>query len=215
MPYYNAGDYYGRGDYYQGDYGDPGLFGSIGRIFGKVTQTLGGLAAKVLPGPFGAAVRLALPFAAGGSRTALTSTVSTPEIAAPALPTMFAPTMFAPPGPGGGIITRSPLGTPVSAGAIERQLHPFGMRRTHLNRTTYVIRGGGTSRWGAPQPPQVIAKGTVPVVNRRMNPANPRALRRSLRRVVGFAKLAARARKSVAHAAVAVGVRHRGAKRKK
>jgi len=39
---------------------------------------------------------------------------------------------------------------------------------------------------------------------RRMNPANPRALRRSIRRVVGFGRLAMRSRKAVAKAATAL-----------
>lgn len=204
MPYYNAGDYYGRADYNLGDYyqGDPGLFGSIGRIFGKVTQTLGGLAAKVLPGPFGAAVRVALPFAAGGSRTALTST-RPEEIVAPA-----APMMLAPPAPGG-IVTVSPHGTPVSQAAIARQMMALqgggGMRRTHPNKSTYVTRGGGTSRW--PQGLQVHPKGTEAVTSRRMNVANPRALRRGLRRLRGFAKLA--------HKVLAVQHRFKGGRKKK
>lgn len=41
---------------------------------------------------------------------------------------------------------------------------------------------------------------------RRMNVANPKALRRSLRRVAGFGKLAARARRDIGRAATAVGV---------
>jgi hypothetical protein len=48
---------------------------------------------------------------------------------------------------------------------------------------------------------------------RRMNPANPRALRRALRRVSGFGKLARRTRRDVARAASAVGVRHRAARK--
>ena len=47
--------------------------------------------------------------------------------------------------------------------------------------------------------------GTFCVRNRRMNVANPRALRRSLRRVCGFGKLAARTRTSIGRAATAVG----------
>jgi hypothetical protein len=68
----------------------------------------------------------------------------------------------------------------------------YGMvlRRTHWNKSTYVIRGGGTSRWGPAGQLTVIPKGTQAVPNRRMNVANPRALRRGLRRLRGFAKLA-------------------------
>jgi hypothetical protein len=63
-----------------------------------------------------------------------------------------------------------------------------GHRRLHWNRSTYVTRGGGTSRW--PVGLAVHPKGTEPVPSRRMNIANPRALRRGLRRLRGFAKLA-------------------------
>lgn len=48
---------------------------------------------------------------------------------------------------------------------------------------------------------------------RRMNPANPRALRRSIRRVVGFGRLAARSKRSIAKAATALGV-NRGRSRR-
>lgn len=41
---------------------------------------------------------------------------------------------------------------------------------------------------------------------RRMNVANPRALRKALRRVAGFGKLARRARRDIGRAATAVGV---------
>src|SRR5207245_9692893 len=83
-----------------------------------------------------------------------------------------------------------------------------GPRRLHPNKSTYVTRGGGTSRW----PPQleVHFKGTEAVPTRRMNVANPRALRRALRRVAGFAKITKRVRRAVSMAASAVGVRHHG-----
>lgn len=47
---------------------------------------------------------------------------------------------------------------------------------------------------------------------RRMNPANPKALRRALRRVSGFAKLAQRAKRDIAKANTAVGNRARGSR---
>jgi len=53
------------------------------------------------------------------------------------------------------------------------------------------------TRTGAPP-------GTTCVRNRRMNVANPSALRRSLRRVAGFGKLAQRAKRDVARAARAL-----------
>ena len=64
----------------------------------------------------------------------------------------------------------------------------LGMRRRHPNRSTYVTRGGGTSRW--PVGLQLHPKGSELVTTRRMNIGNGRALRRALRRARGFAKLA-------------------------
>lgn len=45
---------------------------------------------------------------------------------------------------------------------------------------------------------------------RRMNPANSKALNRSIRRVIGFGKLAARAKRSVSKAATQLGCYRRG-----
>src|SRR5437870_3388419 len=69
---------------------------------------------------------------------------------------------------------------------------PGGMllRGYRLNKSTYITRGGGTSRW--PVGLAIHPKHTEPVKTRRMNVANPRALRRALRRAHGFAKLARR-----------------------
>jgi len=177
MPYY-------RGDYYRGDYyrGDPGILGSIGGLVGKAVKGAIGL----LPGPIGTAARVV--------GTALTA-ARTPAISLP-MPfgTALAPFIAPPPlriGPGGlpsGVITQSPYGTPVSPGALERQ--GVGVRGFRPNKSTYVTRGGGTSRWSMGL--ELHPAGTVLVKSRRMNVANPRALRRSIRRAQGFAKLARR-----------------------
>lgn len=185
MPYYNAGDYYGRGDYYMGD---PGLFSAIGGLFKKAIGVVAPAALGLITGgPVGGIIG-----AVKGTISEVQKGITQETLAAGG----GAPPMIAPPAPigimapGGGrqIITQSPLGTPVSAAAIQRQLMPFGQRRTHPNRSTYVTRGGGTSRW--PVGLQVHPKGTEPVVARRMNVGNSRALRRALRRARGFAKLA-------------------------
>jgi len=60
----------------------------------------------------------------------------------------------------------------------------------HWNKSTYITRGGGTSKW--PQQLLVHVKGTNPVPCRRMNVGNARALRHALHRVAGFAHLARR-----------------------
>ena len=74
----------------------------------------------------------------------------------------------------------------------------MGMRRRmHWNKSTYVTRGGGTSRW--PVALAVHPKGTEPVPSRRINVANPRALRRALRRARGFAKIARKVLAAVRH----------------
>src|SRR5439155_24545979 len=78
-----------------------------------------------------------------------------------------------------------------------------GQRRMHPNKSTYVTRGGGTSRW--PAGLQVHVKGTEAVPSRRMNVADARALRRALRRVAGFGKIVHRVRRAVMRAATAVG----------
>src|SRR5947199_264790 len=88
--------------------------------------------------------------------------------------------------PGGGIITQSPMGTPVHPAAIAMQM--ARLRHTHPNKSTYVTRGGGTSRY--PPGLMVHPKGTELVTSRRMNVGSARALRRALRRARGFAKLA-------------------------
>lgn len=51
--------------------------------------------------------------------------------------------------------------------------------------------------------------GAVVSARRRMNPANAKALRRSIRRVVGFGRLAARSKRAVGKAATALGCFHR------
>jgi hypothetical protein len=190
MPYYNTGDYYGRGDYYQGD----GIFSSIGKVLGTVVRTVGtlatgGVAGLVTGGLKGAVTgtAAAIPvavsnenqravLAAGGSESALTPELMMQHQAAIARGVM-PPMIMAPGGPG--LMLGSGMGL----------MLPRGYRP---NKSTYAVRGGGTSRWPAGML-RLIAKGTVPVKSRRMNVANPRALRRGLRRAAGFVKLARRA----------------------
>lgn len=62
-----------------------------------------------------------------------------------------------------------------------------------LNRSTYTVRGGGTSRYGPRMgTPQVIERGTQCVTRRHINPANGRAAATALRRLAAFDKLASR-----------------------
>lgn len=82
---------------------------------------------------------------------------------------------------------------PAGMGAMDaarRMSQAIGGQRTMLRPTTTMVQR---------------ADGSFAVRRRRMNPANPRALRRSIRRVVGFGRLAMRSRKAVSKAATAIG----------
>jgi hypothetical protein len=89
------------------------------------------------------------------------------------------------PMPTGGAMTgalealRPPPGVSVDRFGAMRRLQPMQAMPSHL-------AGGGLRR-------------------RRMNPANAKALRRSIRRVVGFGRLAMRSRRAVSKAATAIG----------
>lgn len=82
-------------------------------------------------------------------------------------------------------------------------------RAMRLNKSTYVTRGGGTSRW--PQSLVVHPKGTECVPRRRMNPGNGRAAIHAVRRLVAFYGLSQRVAKQLRKAASKAhirGVRH-------
>lgn len=187
MGYYRgAGDcMYGRGDYYRGDYyrGDPGLFSFVGKALKKV--------GSILPGPFGAAAKAvggliapgAPPVAAtqalvatqGGAPTGIGISVGGARgLQIGAFPQF-------PPEAG---IAQQPVGTMLPQGFIPG----CQLKGTRPNKSGYykqVVKGN---------PAQVvyIPKGSVCVKSRRINIANPRALRRAVRRAQGFAKMARR-----------------------
>jgi len=167
------GNCYGRGDYYRGDYyrGDPGIFGSIAKVLGRV---VGGVAKNL---PVVRAISTAVDLFKPRPSAPMLPAVA-PQL--PQVPFGFgqAPSF---PAPGTQVLQARMAGGYVCA--------PDG-KRGHLNKSTYVTRGGGTSRW--PQFLQIHPKGSECVGPRRMNVANPRALRRALRRASGFAKLASR-----------------------
>jgi len=180
MAYYQ-GDYY-QGDYYQGDYyqGDPFL----GAILGGAVSWLGKKifrkkAAGVLASKTVTARIAGLPGLARRNIPGIAGAVGVGAVMARA-PGMQIPL------PGGGVMRPGrilPGGVPfTSPGCC-----PPGQ---HFNK--------GVTRSGAPP-------GTVCVTNRRMNVANPRALRRSLRRVAGFGKLAQRSKRDIRRAAKAIG----------
>jgi len=183
MSYYQ-GDYY-QGDYYQGDHrqGDPFLGALIGMgatWLGKKLLRRGASKAMVASVGAGGLVTGGVAGTAG-----LVAGAALPSILSKGRDIFMNITGGQIPMPGGGVFRPGrmlPGGVPMTSPGC----CPTGY---HFNKSM--------SRSGAPP-------GTVCVRNRAMNVANPRALRRSLRRVSGFGKLAARARKSIKAAARAV-----------
>lgn len=177
MSYY-SGDYY-QGDYYQGD---PFL----GALVGMGATWLG---KKLLGRGAAAAGKTAIARVGAGAVTGIAGGV---------LATSAAGLAF---GKGKEIFMNITGGQiPMPGGGVFRpgRILPGGVPATSPGccASGYHWNKSMTST-GAPP-------GTVCVRNRSMNVANPRALRRSLRRVVGFGKLAARTRKSINAAARAV-----------
>lgn len=177
MSYYQ-GDYY-QGDYYQGDHrqGDPFLGALIGMgatWLGR--KLLGRAAAKTAIATVGAGALVT------GGVGAVAGT-----IAGGALPWALQQgrDIFL------NIKKRMPGGGPPGmAGCAPSICCPTGF---HPNKQMSHAK----ATFGA-------EAGTICVRNRAMNVANPRALRRGLRRVSGFGKLASRTRKTLKAAARAV-----------
>jgi hypothetical protein len=164
---------YAAGDYYQGDYyrGDPGLFSAIGKAFKGVT----GFVSKLgIPGVSQVA-GIAHGIASGG-RLAVQ-----PAITPSFFPT-GGPLGQSPMGLGGFPEYQQPVGTMLPGGFVQM----CGIKGTRPNKSSYYRRIPGTLQG------QLIPKGSVCVKTRRMNVANARAIRRSVRRLSGFAKLARR-----------------------
>lgn len=81
------------------------------------------------------------------------------------------------------------------------------------NKSTYVTRGGGTSKY--PKQLQLHLKGTTCVKRRAMNAGNGKAATRAVRRLVAFYRLSSRVAKQLRRAAVKahVGGGRRGQRR--
>ncbi|MGH8566963.1 MAG: hypothetical protein ACREXU_02850 [Gammaproteobacteria bacterium] len=167
MPYYQ-GDYY-RGDYYRGD---PGLFGFLG---------------KAVKGAVGLVARSGIPVASQIAKVAqaVVSRPAAPRSLPPPSPTGMSLSRFGPlngqgpvpvprgtpgatPAPGiGGTIARTlPGGASGFEGGATRP--PVGY---HWNKSYSYAKG--------------LPEGSFLVKNRSMNPLNPRALRRTVRRQRG------------------------------
>lgn len=185
MPYAYQGDNcYRRGDYYRGDYyrGDPGFLSSVGKLAAG--------ALKIVAAPFNPAAAIGLGMSL--FKPSVRQGTALAPMPKGQLPTFAGPTQIALGGFGGMNIMAPPPGgyvSPAGAQAVA-MAKACGVKGVHANKSTYITRGGGTSHW--PQELIVHAKGSECVRIRRMNVANPRALRRSLRRLSGFAKLARR-----------------------
>jgi len=201
MTYY-GGDYY-AGDYYAGGLSFGGFFRGIKRVaqvgLGTVGGFLTGGPAGAIRGTIAAAVPTVLSgireetLAAGGSGSAYTPELRAKHAAvvaraggagsggSPKPTTSLGP----PPGAAGpaGLVPMGPTLEQLGMGPGGQMVH---LRRTHWNKHTYVIRGGGTSRWGPAGQLVVVPKGTQAVPNRRMNWANPHALVKAEHRMTSF-----------------------------
>jgi len=177
MAYYQ-GDYY-QGDYYQGDPFIGGLIAAgatwLGKKIFKRKLTTVGQAALAKRATGG--LKRAAPYAAVAA-----------GFSGMQIPVPFSPFQMQ---PGAAL----PGGRPL-----------FSRRDVSLNITG--AGGGYTAPPGGCCPTGYhLAKDNSGrcVRNRSMNVANPRALRRSLRRVAGFGKLAQRSKKDIRRAAKAIG----------
>jgi len=178
---------YYQGDYYQGDYyqGDPFLGSIIAagatwlgkKLLGRKLTTAGqqALATKVTGG-LTRATRLGGGLAAAGVAGSIFTRQSIPI---PFTKIKMTPGAMLP----GGVPLFSPRDLQPVPG-------PGGMMAAGCCPSGYHLAKDGTGRC---------------VRNRSMNVANPRALRRSLRRVAGFGKLAQRSKKDIRRAAKAIG----------
>jgi hypothetical protein len=195
---YYTGDYY-RGDYYRGD---PGIFD----VFkGVVKGAIGGFLTK---GPIGALIG-----AGTGAVSTIPKGIRSATLAAGGSESAYTPAMKARHAEisargGSGLLQRGGLAMQGGAPGMAMTAPGQFVRRMHWNRSTYITRGGGTSRW--PVGLAVHPKGTEPVPSRRMNPANPRALRRAIHRMTGFGRIVKRMKRAIARASSAVGNVHRG-----
>ena len=194
MGYYQ-GDYY-AGDYYGSARGDPAWGFALSNILPWVAKGAkalfgGGKAQKLL----GAGSDVMRRFAPGAAAGAVAGQVLQPN-GFPSMPSISI---------GGGIGRRTSMQqTPTGRDINLRNILPGGKplltggtceKGWHLNKSYSYAYG--------------MEAGTYCVKNRSMNVANGRALRRGLRRVGGFGKLASRSRSDISRAASAVGATRR------
>lgn len=172
---------YYAGGYYAGGYYAGGLFSGIGKALGGIARVGFG---ALTGGPLGgakAAIAVAkenttaATLAAGGDASALTPALKAKHAAAVARG-----------GAGGGAPIHPSMAPPgmITAPMAMAAMGMSGMRGMHLNRSTYAVRGGGTSHY--PPGLNLVVKGTSLVRNRTMNWGNGKALARAERRIGSF-----------------------------
>jgi|SRR5438552_4636679 len=183
---------YYAGGYYAGGYYAGGVFSFLGKVVKAGVSVASGALAGFKFGPAGV-----IAGGAAGAARAITSGVHEETLAAGGSESALTPELIAKHrqallrgGSGGGVLKPTTALPVTMGGGMGLMVPGMHFRRLHPNKTTYITRGGGTSRW--PVGIQVHPKGTEAIPSRRMNVANPRALRRALRRAHGFARLARR-----------------------
>lgn len=160
--------------------GDPflgGLIKGVGKVAGGLLKTAGGIVPGPVGGVLGTVGGIIAPSrpSAYGALTIPPISISGSLPAFPGAPTvgLSLPQGYTPGFPGGGAMGAA------AGGAVK----PSGY---HLNKSGYFLKTGA-----------YVAPGTRWVRNRRMNAANGRALRRSIRRAKSFDNLVKRNRKNL------------------
>lgn len=166
--------------------GDPGLFDVIGKVVGGIGKIAGGAIGGLLSGgPIGAiggavsGLAGAIGVKSGGAAQAVpVSKATLPTVSGKN--TFALPQASALPGTGLQIPTITPVGTSSapSSGASIGANGQLCLRGYHLNKSEYFHK----------RLQMVVQPGTACVKNRRMNPLNPRAASRAMRRLDGFSR---------------------------
>lgn len=164
--------------------GDPGIFSSIGKFIGGAVKTVSGvvsgLGIPIVSGVAGTVNRLATAVTGGGmQQTSVKGALQGPQIG-PGIGVQL-PRI----GPGGIDLGGFQAGYLPQTVAQGTAMVPAGnacaIRGTHTNKSRYRLVNSG----------ELVERGSRCVKNRRMNPLNPRALNRAMRRIKS-AKSAAR-----------------------
>lgn len=177
--------------------GDPGLFSAIGKAISGVSKfvskvvssPVGKLAATTLLGPVGGGIATALStvgaarIGAPASRSDITSMM--PQPPAPTSDFSLPPLAFN--DPGLGVSPGSGPGSPPTA-QPEVNTASYGTSLALCNTKGYHMNKAGYWRNDNPALPGASwhPAGTVCVRNRRMNPFNPRAANRAMRRLASL-----------------------------